>query len=111
MAKINSENVEIIYNYIVAEQNEINIASDREGDKIKRLELLSRHYLHSISFKNMTKENIQHYLNTLKRAEEEDPTHKWIGTYNSRYNIFLKFFKWVYQPSKQVKGKEKLLNV
>lgn len=106
MAKINSENVEIIYNYIVAEQNEINIASDTKGDKIKRLELLSRHYLHSISFKNMTKENIQHYLNTLKKSEEEDPTHKWIGTYNSRYNIFLKFFKWVYQPSKQAKERK-----
>lgn len=106
MAKKNPVNAEIICNYIIAEQDEINIASDTKGDKIKRLEHLSRHYLHSISLKNMTKENIQHYLNKLKKLEDKDPTHKWIGTYNSRYNIFLKFFKWIYQPSKQAKQRK-----
>ena len=106
MAKVNPENAEVICNYIIVEQDEINIAPDTKGDKIKRLEHLSRHYFHAISFKNMTKENIQHYLNKLKKSEEKDPKHKWIGTYNSRYNIFLKFFKWVYSPSKQAKERK-----
>ena len=106
MAKGNPENAEVVCNYIIAEQDEINIAPDTKGDKIKRLELLSRHYFHTISFKNMTKEDIQHYLNKLKKDEEQDPTHKWIGTYNSRYNIFLKFFKWLYQPNKQAKERK-----
>ena len=26
----------------------------------------------------------------------DDPTHKWIGTYNTRYMILSKFFKWLY---------------
>jgi integrase len=106
MANTNPTNGEIVCNYIVAEQDEINIAPDTKADKIKRLEHLSRHYFHMISFKNMTKENIQHYLNKLKKSEEIDPLHKWIGTYNSRYNIFLKFFKWVYFSNKQAKERK-----
>ena len=106
MAKGNPENAKVVCNYIVAEQDEINIAADTKGDKIKRLEHLSRHYLHTISFKNMTNENIQHYLNKLKKPEEKDPIHKWIGTYNSRYNIFLKFFKWLYQSNNESKKRK-----
>lgn len=28
----------------------------------------------------------------------EDPTHKWIGSYNGRQMILNKFFRWLYSP-------------
>lgn len=50
------------------------------------------------SFRNLTRKDILHYLGKLEKAEEEDPKHSWKGTYNGRQMIFLKFFKWLYNP-------------
>ena len=44
----------------------------------------------------MTKQDILNYLNSLRKPESIDPTHKWIGSYNARQMIFLKFFRWLY---------------
>lgn len=44
----------------------------------------------------MTKQEILNYLNSLRRPEAVDRTHKWIGSYNARQMIFLKFFRWLY---------------
>jgi hypothetical protein len=43
----------------------------------------------------MTKQDI---LNNLRKPVSNDPTHKWIGSYNSRQIIFHKFFRWLYNP-------------
>ena len=48
-------------------------------------------------FREITKNDILQYLNSLKRPALDDPTHKSVGTYNARM-IFLKFFKWLYNP-------------
>lgn len=44
----------------------------------------------------MTKQDIINYLNNLRKSESLDPTHRWIGSYNARQMIFLKFFRWLY---------------
>jgi integrase len=44
----------------------------------------------------MTKEDILHYLNSIKKPPELDPTHKSIGTYNGRQMVFSTFFRWLY---------------
>ena len=46
----------------------------------------------------MIKQDILEYLNTLRKSHIEDPTQKWIGSYNGRQMILNKFFKWVYNP-------------
>jgi hypothetical protein len=46
----------------------------------------------------MTKHDVLEYLNTLERSSIEDPTQKWIGRYNGRQIILIKFFKWLYNP-------------
>jgi hypothetical protein len=46
----------------------------------------------------MTKQDILLYLNNLRKTDAEDPTHKWIGTYNSRVMLLTKFFRWLYNP-------------
>ena len=35
-------------------------------------------------FTNMTREDILSYLDSLRKPEDSDPYHKWIGTYNLR---------------------------
>jgi integrase len=44
----------------------------------------------------MAKEDVLNYLNSLRKPELQDPTHRWIGSYNARQMIFLKFFRWLY---------------
>ena len=47
----------------------------------------------------MTKEDLLDYLNSLRKPTSLDPTHKSIGTWNSRQMLFLKFFRWLYNLS------------
>ena len=95
----NLENAKILCDYIIAEQNEFNIKESTKEDKIKRLFQLSRFFNHDKSFFEMTKEDILDFLNTLRKPSHLDPTHKFIGTWNGRQMLFLKFFKWLYNPN------------
>src|SRR5688500_15709983 len=62
LSKKNSENANIICNFIISEQNEINIKESTKEWKIKILVLLSK-YLNNKSFKIIVKEDILDYLN------------------------------------------------
>jgi hypothetical protein len=39
------------------------------------------------------------YLSALRKTELEDPSHKWIGIYNTRQMVLSKFFKWLYNQN------------
>jgi hypothetical protein len=58
----NPINAEIICNYIVAAQNEINIKESTKETKIKRIVHLSKFFDNKKSFYDMTKEDILDYL-------------------------------------------------
>jgi hypothetical protein len=58
--------LEIICNYIIAEQNEINIKESTKETKIKRIIHLSKFFDNKKSFYDMAKEDILDYLNNLK---------------------------------------------
>lgn len=94
--QINSNNLKDICDYIVAEQNELNIKESTKETKIKKLVHLSRYFHHKKTFYEMTKEDILDYLNNLRESSIANPTHKSIGTWNSRQMLFLKFFRWLY---------------
>ena len=97
LAAVNMENASVVCDYILAEQAEINIKESTKEGKIKVLIWLSN-YLANKPFHQMTKQDILKYLNSLKSPLSEDPTHKWIGSYNGRQMILNKFFKWLYNP-------------
>ena len=46
-------------------------------------------------FINMTREDVLSYLDKSRKPEDEDPLHKWIGSYNIRCVILFRFFKWL----------------
>ncbi len=56
--QINQDNTKTICDYIVAEQNEINIKESTKETKIKKLVHLSRHFYHKKTFYEMTKEDL-----------------------------------------------------
>lgn len=97
LSQKNPENANIICIFIINEQNEINIKESTKEWKIKILVLLSK-YLNNKSFREITKEDILDYLNSSRKPESIDPRHKSIGTWNNRQLLFLKFFKWLYNP-------------
>ena len=98
LASENFENAETICNYIIVEQTEINIKDSTKESKIKVLVWLSNFFDDKLSFKEITKQDIINYLNNLRKSHQDDPSQRWIGSYNSRYIILNKFFRWLYNP-------------
>jgi integrase len=92
------ENADVICDYITAEKNEINIKESTKVGKIKCLIWLSKYLKHK-PFRLMTKDDILNYLNSLRKPEQIDFNHKWIGSYNGRQMILTKFFRWLYNPN------------
>ena len=50
------------------------------------------------SFKEMTRDDILAFLNRLRKSEEQDRKHRWIGTYNQNIVHLNRFYKWLYYP-------------
>jgi len=76
----NPDNANTICDYIIAEQNEINIKESTKETKIQKIAHLSKYFHHRKTFYDMTKDDLLNYLNNLRKSSIEDPTHKSIGT-------------------------------
>jgi integrase len=98
LAIVNADNANVICDYILAEQTDINIKESTKEGKIKVLIWLSN-CLANKPFDQMTKQDILGHLNSRKRPISEDPTHKWVGSYNGRQMILNKFFRWLCNPN------------
>ena len=99
------ENAKNICDFIIAEQNEINIKESTAEWHVKVLgQLLKFHNFKD--FKAITKEDILNYLNSLRKSAEEDPTNKSIGNRNNKQRVLLKFFKWLYNPDIDFKSRQ-----
>lgn len=78
--RISKENTLIIANYTSSMKVETNLSvNHRRG--IITLKLLSE-FLGNKSFNRVTREDILLFLDSLRKPEDIDPMHKWIGTYN-----------------------------
>jgi integrase len=53
----------------------------------------------------MRREDIIAYLNSVRKTDEQDPMHKWIGTYNLYLTVLIRFFKWLYSPEVNPKNR------
>jgi integrase len=106
--RISKLNALTIVDYILAMKVETNPSPNHKRGVVTSLKLVSQ-FLDNKPFKEMKKEDILAFLDTIRRPETEDPTHRWIGTYNLRLINFLRFFKWLYfpdiEPSKRQKPK------
>ena len=99
---ISTENAVIIIEFIKCQKTESNISDGYKNLVIKSLVILIK-YFKNKNFKQLTRADIIDYLNSLQKSEEVDPLHKWIGTYNLKRQLLLKFFKWFYSPTLEAK--------
>ena len=105
LAKENIENANTICDYIIAEETEINIKNSTKEGRIKVLVWLSNYHENKKSFVEMSKNDILGFLNKLRKPILDDPTQRWIGSYNGRQIILSKFFRWLYNPSEPEQSK------
>ena len=98
LTKISKENCLNIIAYILAMQTEINPSERYRIDTIHRLKHLAKFH-HPKAFGDMTRQDILDFLDRLRKPEQVDPLHRWIGTYELDRIVLLCFFRWLYYPN------------
>jgi hypothetical protein len=97
--RLSKENALTVSNYIIAMKREINPRLNTIRTTVQFLSELSRFVGIEKRFEDITREDILLYLDSCRRSENEDPLHKWIGSYNTKRIILFRFFKWSYYPN------------
>jgi integrase len=97
LTKITRQNCAIIIDYILAFQTEVNPSQRYRLDTIFKLKQLAEFH-NPKSFRDMSRQDIIEYLDSIRKPESVDPYHKWIGTHETSRIILLRFFKWLYYP-------------
>jgi integrase len=98
LAKSNPCNAQIVCDFITAEYNEQNV---KLGTRLTHIKILCSfmRYIEYKDFRWITKADVLLYLNSLRKQESVDPSHKWIGTFNTRQMVLSKFFRWLYNQN------------
>lgn len=93
-----------ISRYIESMHVEINPTLNYKSLTITILTAFSRYHKDK-PFTRMKREDIIAYLNSVRKTDEQDPMHKWIGTYNLYLTVLIRFFKWLYSPGVNPKNR------
>jgi integrase/recombinase XerD len=104
--RLSAENALTVCNYLLDMKREINPKPSYVKSTIQILSELSRHAGITTKFMDMmtelggNKDNIVLlYLDTCRKSENDDPLHRWVGTYNLKRIVLMRFFKWLYYPN------------
>jgi integrase len=92
------KNASTIVDYITLMKTEVNYSIHYGRDTIGILCRFSK-YIKNKPFKDITRNDIIKFLDSLRKTETQDPLHKWIGTYNLYKVYLLRFFRWYYSPN------------
>jgi integrase len=97
-SRSSKENALVICDYVIAMKREINPRLNTIKTTIQFLSELSGCVDIEKKFEDMLskRDDILRYLDECRKPENEDPLHKWIGSYNIKRIILLRFFKWLY---------------
>jgi Phage integrase, N-terminal SAM-like domain len=98
LARSNPNNAQILCDFITTEYNEQNM---KLGTRLTHIKIICSfiRYLQYKDFQRITKSDVIYYLNSLRKQESVDPSHKWIGTFNTRQIVLSKFFRWIYNQN------------
>jgi integrase/recombinase XerD len=83
--------------YTEVMRTEVNSSNHYRRDLILLLCRFSKYHSDK-PFKEISRENIVGFLDSLRKIETKDPMHKWIGTYNLFLIHLTRLFKWLYSP-------------
>jgi integrase/recombinase XerD len=98
-SRLSNENALTICDYIITMKREINPRLSYKRYTIQILAELSKTVGIEKKFIDMTRDDVLSYLHKCRKPENDDPLHKWIGTYNIRLVISCRFFKWLHYPN------------
>ena len=93
----NSENSKTIVAYIIAMQTEVSPSQTYRIDTINKLTHFAVFH-NPKRFKDMTRQDIIDFLDSLRKPETIDTLHKWVGTHETYRIVLLRFFRWLYCP-------------
>jgi integrase/recombinase XerD len=99
--KMLRQNAIALADFLSNASTEINLSDKHKMNIIDVLNSLSNRFESKKSFRNMRREDILSFLDSVRKSEISDPQHKWIGTYNLYRVLIVKFFKWLYYPEMQ----------
>jgi len=97
LTRISQKNCQIIINYILAMQTEV---GPTETYRINTVQSL-KHFIEfhkPKTFKEITRQDVIDFLDSYRKPESVDPFHKWIGTYEAKRVLLIRFFRWLYAP-------------
>jgi len=94
--RLSNENAMTICDYIISMKSEINPRLNTIRSTIQFLSELSKAVGVQKKFIDMTRDDILSYLDKCRKLEDEDPLHKWIGSYNTKLVMLSRFFKWLH---------------
>jgi hypothetical protein len=83
----------VIADFIIAANTEANISNAYRMNIIEILTKLASFIPCDKRFEDVTRQNVVSFLNSLRKPEESDRLHKWVGAYNHYLTILVKFFK------------------
>jgi integrase/recombinase XerD len=99
-SRLSEENALAICDYIIAMKREVNPRLSYKRYTIQVLAELSKAVGIDKKFIDITRDDILLcYLDKCRKPENEDPFHKWIGSYNTKLVTISRFFKWLYYPN------------
>jgi site-specific recombinase XerD len=108
--QVTRENSEIISDYSLIQKKEMNLSETYRSTTLSVLIVFCK-ALHNKPFLDITRNDILSYLESLRKPEDIDPLHKWIGSYNLKRECLAKFFKWFYNPDIAAKDRPVWRNI
>ena len=90
--RLSKENALTVCDYIIAMKREVNPKANYHKNYNPVLSELSKAVGIAKKFKDMTRDDILlSYIDKCRKPENEDPLHKWIGSYNTKCIYYLDF--------------------
>jgi integrase len=96
--RLSKENTLTVSDYIIAMKREVNPRLNYKRSTIQVIAELSKNIGIAKKFIDMTREDLVSYLDKYRKPEDEDRSHKWIGSYNTKRAVLSRFFKWLHYP-------------
>jgi len=91
------QNRQVIDQYIQARITEVNLEESTQKTVRDNLNRFSKFV--KKCFNDVNRDEYISFLNLLRKSDTQDPTQKWIGTYNHSRMLINTFFKWLYYPN------------
>ena len=107
LRELPNDNALTIATYILSMKNEINLSDNYRRLNIYALYRISKFFNNRKSYKELVRDDLLQFLDSLRKPETSDPLHKWIGTYNIYRMLFRRFLKWLYYPYIEPKKRPK----